>query len=162
DRQDPIEEAGGDLRESALQVGEEPEGAGPRGGVNGPALPGQRGRKSPLSIDPKLIISLAAVYVIWSSTYLAIRFVIAELPPLQGRPLHLVLVVLSPMCWALGSVLARRQSRAWRTGASLSSAMQMMTGGGALLVAGLVDGERLPAHASAGSWLAVGYLLVFG
>jgi drug/metabolite transporter (DMT)-like permease len=100
----------------------------------------------------------------WSS--LAIGFVgvlvLMGGPSLQGRPLHLVLIVLSPMCWALGSVLARRQSRAWRTGALLASAMQMMTGGGALIVAGLVDGERLPAHAGAGSWLAVGYLLVFG
>lgn len=230
---------------------------------------GSRAAARRLSINPRLIISLAAVYVIWSSTYLAIRFAIAELPPLlmaggrysiaglvmlaiarrrgaawpsaaqwlrvvpvgallflcgngfvvigelsvssggaavvcatmplwtgvwaalggerpswrdwlslaigfigvlvlmggpslQGRPLHLVLIVLSPMCWALGSVLARRQSREWRIGASMSSAMQMMTGGAALILAGVVDGERVPAHAGAGSWLAVGYLLVFG
>jgi drug/metabolite transporter (DMT)-like permease len=220
-------------------------------------------------MDPRLILSLAAVYVFWSSTYLAIRFAIAELPPLliaggryaiaglvmlaiarrrgaawpsagqwlrvvpigallflcgngfvvigeatvssggaavvcatmplwagvwaalggerpswrdwvslaigfagvlvlmggpslQGRPLHLVLIMLSPMCWALATVLARRQSGAWRIGASMSAAMQMMTGGATLLVAGLIDGERLPAHASATSWLAVGYLAVFG
>jgi len=220
-------------------------------------------------VDPRLILSLAAVYVFWSSTYLAIRFAIAELPPLlmaggryaiaglvmlaiarrrgaawpsagqwlrvvpigallflcgngfvvigeatvssggaavvcatmplwtgvwaalggerpswrdwvslaigfvgvlvlmggpslQGRPLHLALIVLSPMCWALATVLARRQSGAWRIGASMSAAMQMMTGGATLLVAGLIDGERLPAHASATSWLAVGYLAVFG
>jgi drug/metabolite transporter (DMT)-like permease len=257
DPRDAIDEAAADHREAALQVGGAPGGAEPRGAAR------------PLSIDPRLIISLAAVYVIWSSTYLAIRFAIAELPPLlmaggrytiaglvmlaiarrrgaawpsaaqwlrvvpigallflcgngfvviaelsvssggaavvcatmplwtgvwaalggerpiwrdwlslaigfvgvlvlmggpslQGRPLHLVFIVLSPMCWALGSVLARRQSREWRIGASLSSAMQMMTGGAALIVAGLVDGERLPAHAGAGSWLAVGYLLVFG
>ncbi|HEX3480759.1 MAG TPA: drug/metabolite exporter YedA [Kofleriaceae bacterium] len=230
---------------------------------------GPRGAARRLAINPRLVLSLAAVYLIWSSTYLAVRFAIAELPPLlmaggrysiaglvmlaiarrrgaawpsaaqwlrvvpigallflcgngfvvvgelsvssggaavvcatmplwsgvwgalggerpswrdwlslaigfagvlvlmggpslQGRPLHLVLIVLSPMCWALGSVLARRQSREWRIGASLGSAMQMLTGGAALIVAGLVDGERLPVHAGAGSWLAVGYLLVFG
>src|SRR5262249_2186329 len=50
----------------------------------------------------------------------------------------------------------------WRIGASLASAMQMLTGGATLFVAGLVDGERLPAHAGARSWLAGGYLLVFG
>jgi drug/metabolite transporter (DMT)-like permease len=220
-------------------------------------------------IDPRLVLSLAAVYVVWSSTYLAIRFAIAELPPLlmaggrysiaglvmlvvarqrgaawpsagqwlrvvpigallflcgngfvvigeatvssggaavvcatmplwagvwgalggeratwrdwlslaigfigvlvlmggpslQGRPLHLVLIMLSPMCWALATVLARRQSREWRIGAAMSSAMQMITGGATLFVASLIDGERLPAHASASAWLAVGYLLVFG
>jgi drug/metabolite transporter (DMT)-like permease len=237
--------------------------------ATGPATGTATAAATRRSIDPRLILSLAAVYVIWSSTYLAIRFAIAELPPLlmaggrysiaglvmlaiarrrgaawpsagqwlrvvpigallflcgngfvvigeltvssggaavvcatmpvwtgvwaalggerttwrdwlslaigfagvlvlmggpslQGRPLHLVLIVLSPMCWALGSVIARRQSREWRIGASLSAAMQMLTGGAALIVASLVDGERLPAHASAGSWLAVGYLLVFG
>jgi drug/metabolite transporter (DMT)-like permease len=273
ERRDPIFEVHDAHREVELQIGGEPPGGGPRGaargGVNGPALPGQRGRERPLSINPRLVISLAAVYVIWSSTYLAVRFAIAELPPLlmaggrysiaglvmlaiarrrgaawpsaaqwlrvvpigallflcgngfvviaelsvssggaavvcatmplwtgvwaalggersswrdwlslaigfvgvlvlmggpslQGRPLHLALIVLSPMCWALGSVLARRQSREWRIGASLASAMQMLTGGATLIAAGLVDGERLPAHAGAGSWLAVGYLLVFG
>jgi drug/metabolite transporter (DMT)-like permease len=44
----------------------------------------------------------------------------------------------------------------------MSSAMQMITGGGTLLVAGALHGEHVPAHAGAGSWLAVGYLLVFG
>lgn len=83
-------------------------------------------------------------------------------PSLAGQPLHLVLIVLSPACWALGSILSRRQSREWQIGASMSSAMQMITGGGALLVAGAVHGEALPAHASSASWLAVGYLLVFG
>jgi drug/metabolite transporter (DMT)-like permease len=59
-------------------------------------------------------------------------------------------------------VLARRQSREWQIGAAMSSAMQMITGGATLIVAGSIDGERLPAHASARAWLAVGYLLVFG
>ena len=220
-------------------------------------------------IDPRLILSLAALYLIWSSTYLAIRIALVELPPLllasarfaaaglvmlaiarrrgaawpsaaqwlrvmpsgallflcgngfvvlaeqsvssggaavvcatmplwtgvlaalggerptwrewlslgigfvgvlvlmggpslQGEPLHLVLVVLSPFCWALGSIVSRRQSRTSPAGSLLSSAMQMITGGGLLMVVGLGRGERLPAHASAGAWLAVGYLLVFG
>ncbi|HEX7842107.1 MAG TPA: drug/metabolite exporter YedA [Kofleriaceae bacterium] len=220
-------------------------------------------------IDPRLLLSLAALYLIWSSTYLAVRIAVAELPPLlmassrysaaglvmlaiarrrgaawpsaarwlrvvpsgallflcgngfvviaelsvssggaavvcatlplwtgvlaalggarpswrewlslaigfagvlvllggpslAGQPLHLVLIVLSPACWALGSILSRRQSREWQIGASMLSAMQMITGGGALLVAGAVHGEALPAHASARSWLAVGYLGVFG
>jgi drug/metabolite transporter (DMT)-like permease len=221
------------------------------------------------AVDPRLILSLAALYIFWSSTYLAIRFAIAELPPLlmaggryatagvvmlaiarwrgatwpapaqwlrvapvgallflcgngfvvigelsvssggaavvcatmplwtgvlaavsgerptwrewislvigfggvlvlmggpslDGRPLHLLLIVLSPMCWAMGSVLARRQARAWRIGSSMAAAMQLLTGGALLMVAGAIRGETLPAHAGAGSWLAVGYLLVFG
>lgn len=83
-------------------------------------------------------------------------------PSLAGEPLHLVLIVLSPACWALGSIRSRRQSREWQIGAAMSAAMQMITGGGTLLVAGALHGEHVPAHASAGSWIAVGYLLVFG
>jgi len=221
------------------------------------------------AIDPRLVIALLAVYLIWSSTYLAIRIAITELPPLvmagarycaaglvmlaiarrrgaawpsaerwlrvvpsgallflcgngfvvlaertvssggaavvcatmplwtgvlaalggerpswrewlslaigfvgvlvlmggpslSGEPIHLVLVVLSPMCWALGSVLSRRQAREWRFGALLASAMQMLTGGACLMIAGAIRGEQLPAHAGASAWLAVGYLAVFG
>jgi drug/metabolite transporter (DMT)-like permease len=220
-------------------------------------------------IDPRLVLALAAVYLIWSSTYLAIRFAIAELPPLlmaggryfaaglvmlaiarrrgaawptarqwlrvlpigallflcgngfvvlgeqtvssggaavvcatmplwtgvlaaltgerpswrewlslaigfigvlvlmggptlAGAPIHLVLIMLSPMCWALASVLARRQARTWASGAILSSAMQMLTGGACLMLVGGIRGESFPEHASAGAWLAVVYLAVFG
>ena len=42
-------------------------------------------------IDPRLVVCLVAVYLIWSSTYLALRIAVTELPPLfmasirQGR-----------------------------------------------------------------------------
>src|SRR5678815_1710381 len=42
------------------------------------------------------------------------------------------------------------------------SAMQMLTGGAALAAVAALRGERLPMHASTTSWLAVGYLWVFG
>lgn len=83
-------------------------------------------------------------------------------PSLQGRPLHIALILLAPVCWALGSVLARRFARSSRQDAVMSSAMQMLSGGAVLAVAGLACSERLPAHASAHAWLAVGYLVVFG
>ena len=221
------------------------------------------------AVDPRLIASLAAVYLIWSSTYLAMRIVVAELPPLlmasirysaaglvmlaiakrrsvawpsaaqwlrvvpvgallflggngfvaiaersvssggaavvcammplwtgvlaavsgerpsgrewlslivgfvgvlvlmggpslQGEPAHIALILLAPMCWSLGSILARRQARSDPADTFLSSAMQMLTGGAVLAAVAMIRGERLPAHASAGSWLALGYLLVFG
>jgi len=221
------------------------------------------------AIDPRLIASLAAVYLIWSSTYLAMRIVVAELPPLlmasiryssaglvmlaiakrrgvawpsarqwlrvvpvgallfvggngfvaiaelsvssggaavvcammplwtgvlaavsgerpsrrewlsliagfvgvivlmggpslQGKPLHILLILLAPMCWSLGSILARRHARSERTDTFLSSAMQMLAGGAVLAAVAMIRGERLPAHASTASWLALGYLLVFG
>jgi drug/metabolite transporter (DMT)-like permease len=221
------------------------------------------------AIDPRLIASLAAVYLIWSSTYLAMRIVVTELPPLltasmrfsaaglvmlaiakrrgaawpsarqwlavvpvgallfvggngfvaiaelsvssggaavvcammplwmgvlaavsgerpsrrewlsliagfvgvlvlmggpslQGEPLHILLVVLAPICWSLGSILARRHARSKQADTFLASAMQMLAGGAVLAAVAMVRGERLPAHASTASWLALGYLLVFG
>jgi drug/metabolite transporter (DMT)-like permease len=83
-------------------------------------------------------------------------------PSLQGRPLHIVLIVLAPVCWALGSILSRRHARSSPLDAFMSSAMQMLSGGAVLAIAGIARSERLPAHASAHAWLAVSYLVVFG
>jgi drug/metabolite transporter (DMT)-like permease len=220
-------------------------------------------------LDPRLIASLAAVYVIWSSTYVAIRIALAELPPLgmaslrfwfaglillavarrrgaawpsarqwlqvlpvggllflcgngfvaiseqsvssggaavvcatmplwtgvlaalagerpsrrewlslivgfvgvvvlmggpslQGQPVHIVLIVLAPVCWALGSILARRIARSTAMDTAMFSALQMITGSALLALVALARGEQLPLHASATSWLALGYLFVFG
>jgi drug/metabolite transporter (DMT)-like permease len=38
----------------------------------------------------------------------------------------------------------------------------MLTGGAALAAVALLRGERMPLDASATSWLALGYLLIFG
>jgi drug/metabolite transporter (DMT)-like permease len=223
----------------------------------------------PRGIDPRLIACLAAVYLIWSSTYLAMRIAVAELPPLfmagfrytaaglvmlaiarrrgaawpsaaawlrvvpagallflggngfvaiaertvssggaavvcatmplwagvfaaatgerpsrrewlallvgfvgvivlmggpslAGEPLHIVFIVLAPMCWAAGSILARRQAKTAHADTFLSSAMQMLTGGATLAAVALLRGEQFPSHAGTASWLALGYLLVFG
>ena len=222
------------------------------------------------AVDPRLILSLAAVYVIWSSTYLAIHVAVAELPPLlmaslrfvaaglvmlpialrrgaawpsardwlrvlpigallflggngfvalaqrsgvtsggaavvcammplwvgvlgavsgerpsrrewlslvigfvgvavlmggpslAGDPLFVALLIGSPICWALGSILARRLPGSIGRDPFLLPAMEMLTGGAVLAVTGGLLGERLPAHASTSAWLAVVYLCVFG
>ena len=234
-----------------------------------PAVPMSATTSAKPAIDPRLIASLAAVYLIWSSTYLALRIAVTELPPLliaslrysaaglvmlafakqrgvawpsarqwlrvvpvgallflggngfvaiaelsvssggaavvcammplwtgvltaisgerpsrrewlalvvgfvgvlvlmggpslQGEPSHIALLLLSPICWSLGSILARRQAKADRIDTLLSAAMQMISGGAVLAVVAMLCSERLPAHASTESWLALGYLLVFG
>lgn len=220
-------------------------------------------------IDPRLILSLAAVYVIWSSTYLAIRIAIVDLPPLltaslrfvaaglvllviamrrgatwptarewfrvapiggllflggnglvsiaqqsvssggaavvcammpvwmgvlawlsgerptrrewaslaigfigvfvlmggpslAGEPLHIAILVFSPMAWALGSILGRRLRGKAAEDSFMLPAMQMLTGGVILFVVAALRGERFPTDASASSWLAVAYLWLFG
>ncbi|HEY5926186.1 MAG TPA: EamA family transporter [Kofleriaceae bacterium] len=222
------------------------------------------------TVDPRLIASLASVYVIWSSTYLAMRIVVVDLPPLltaamrfaaagavmlaialrrgaklpslkdclrvapagvllfvggngfvsiasqsltsggiavvcatmplwvgvlgysigerptarewlslgvgfigvlvlmgspslAGEPIHIALVMGSPILWAAGSLWARRTkdvggAHGWLVG----PAVQMLTGGAALATIALLRGERIPLDASASSWLALGYLWIFG
>ncbi|MGE0551327.1 MAG: drug/metabolite exporter YedA [Kofleriaceae bacterium] len=226
----------------------------------------QSGRRA---IDPKLIASLAAVYVIWSSTYLAIRIAVETLPPLlmgsaryasaglvllvvamrrgarlphlrewlrvlpvglllflggngfvaisektvsssgaavvcammplwvgvlgvatrelptrrewlslivgfigvvvlmgspslDGEPLHVALLVAVPICWAAGTIYARKLPSSGDNDALVAPAMQMITGGVVLLIAGLAIGERVPSDATTSSWLALGYLWLFG
>jgi drug/metabolite transporter (DMT)-like permease len=222
------------------------------------------------SIDPRLLASLASVYIIWSSTYLAMRIVVIELPPLlsaamrfvaagvvmlaialrrgavlpsgrdwlrvapagillfvggngfvsiasqsltsggiavvcatmplwvgvlgyaigerptsrewlslfvgfvgvivlmgspslAGKPVHIALVVASPILWAAGSLWARRtRDVGGAHGGLVGPALQMLTGGTALAVIALLRGEQFPLDASATSWLALGYLWIFG
>ena len=80
-------------------------------------------------------------------------------PSLSGRPEHIALVIMSPICWATGSVLARRLPS---PGALMGPATQMLVGGVLLFAVGAVKGETVPAHASTNAWLALAYLCVFG
>ncbi|HWO17152.1 MAG TPA: EamA family transporter [Kofleriaceae bacterium] len=221
------------------------------------------------AVDPRLALSLLAVYVIWSSTYLAMHVVVAELPPLltaslrfesaglvlmlialrrgavwpklgdwlrvlpigallflggngfvsisqqsvssggaavvcammplwvgvlgvisgerpsrrewlslvlgfvgvavlmggpslAGDPLHVLVLIASPICWAMGSILARRLPGSLGRDPILLPAMEMMAGGAVLAAVGGAMGERLSAEASAGAWLSLAYLTVFG
>ena len=220
-------------------------------------------------VDPRLILSLAAVYIVWSSTYLAMRIMVADLPPLlmaslrfvgagavmlviarrrgatwptarewlrvapigallflggngmvsiaelsvssggaavvcatmplwvgvlgmvtgerpsrrewfslgvgfigvfvlmggptlSGEPVHIVLLMFSPVCWALGSILARKLPGKAAKDSFMLPAMEMLTGGVVLFVVAAFRGERIPTDAPAEAWLALVYLWLFG
>jgi drug/metabolite transporter (DMT)-like permease len=84
-------------------------------------------------------------------------------PSLGGDPLHVALAIGSPILWAAGSVFARRTGDIGGAhAATVGPAMQMLAGGVVLGLAGLLTGERFPSHGTTASWLALGYLLVFG
>ena len=53
------------------------------------------------AIDGKLVASLASVYVIWSSTYLAMRIVVHELPPLLSAAIRFAVAGAVMMIYAL-------------------------------------------------------------
>ena len=85
--------------------------------------------------------------------------------PAQGG-LHVggvLAILLGCVCWSLGSITSRHSQH----GASpaLASALQMLGGGGALLLAAVLHGDftRLDfATISGASWGAFAYLVVFG
>jgi drug/metabolite transporter (DMT)-like permease len=84
-------------------------------------------------------------------------------PTLAGDTRDIVLVICSPIMWAIGSLLARRNKDIGGAHAALvGPGLQMLTGGFVLAIAAPIHGESLPVNASTDSWLALAYLLVFG
>jgi drug/metabolite transporter (DMT)-like permease len=71
-----------------------------------------------------------------------------------------VALVLASASWGLGSVYAKRHPV--RTGPYISAALQMLSGGGALLLIGALSGEFGTVQFSRSGLLAVGYLVLFG
>ncbi|HTL32739.1 MAG TPA: EamA family transporter [Kofleriaceae bacterium] len=101
----------------------------------------------------------------WLSLFIGFAGVVFLLggPSLAGKPVHIVLVILSPMLWAAGSLLSRRTKDVGGDHAAfVGPSLQMLTGGLALGLLALVRGERFPLDAHATSWLALVYLFVFG
>lgn len=83
-------------------------------------------------------------------------------PSLAGEPHHIALVIAAPMCWALGSVLARRLPGPIGHDPFMLPALEMLTGGLSLALVAFVRGEQIPTDATTSSWLALGYLWLFG
>ena len=78
---------------------------------------------------------------------------------LQASPLAAFILILAPAGWALGSVWGRYLEQ---PPGLMASASQMLAGGGALLLASTLYGERMQQWPDAAGWLALAYLTVFG
>lgn len=71
-----------------------------------------------------------------------------------------LVVVFASSCWALGSYV---QPRLWLPGdVFVTTVYEMLFGGLILLSVGRVSGEHFTADYGARTWLALGYLVVFG
>ena len=70
-----------------------------------------------------------------------------------------LILMIAPIAWALGSLLARRLPL---PKGLMSAGAQMVTGGVILLAVALVHGERFPPDPSFKSVASVAYLIVFG
>lgn len=101
-------------------------------------------------MDPRLILALTAVYLIWGSTYLAIHYVVLELPPLMSSSLRFVAagLILMFIAFRRGAVWpsARDWLRVMPIGVLLflggngltSIAQQSVTSGGAAVVCAMM------------------------
>jgi drug/metabolite transporter (DMT)-like permease len=82
----------------------------------------------------------------------------------RGTSVVGVLIILGAAAvWALGTIMARRATIP--SSPALASGMELLAGGAALLVLSAATGEFSSFHVgevSARSWLALGYLIVFG
>lgn len=76
-----------------------------------------------------------------------------------GNPTGVVLIVLSPILWAFGSVWSRRVPMPQ---GMMSSAAQMIAAAPVLLLGGVLRGERFDHSPAASGWLALVYLTLIG
>jgi drug/metabolite transporter (DMT)-like permease len=77
----------------------------------------------------------------------------------QSTLVGTALLALAPILWAFGSIFA---SHLRRPDGLMASAAEMLGGGVALLMAGLVRGEAIPSTPNTTSLLALAYLSIFG
>lgn len=81
----------------------------------------------------RLVAAFAAVYVIWGSTYLAIRFAVETLPPLLMAGARFTIAGLLLLAWSRFVQRAQRPSQSdWRTGL-VSGALLLLGGNGAVV-----------------------------
>jgi drug/metabolite transporter (DMT)-like permease len=93
----------------------------------------------------RLLAAFAAVYVIWGSTYLAIRFAVETLPPLLMAGARFVIAGTILLLWARLRQRAERPSRRdWITGL-VSGALLLLGGNGAVVWAE----QRVPSGIAA-------------
>lgn len=106
-----------------------------------------RGQRPSLFEWVGLLIGFAGVFVL--------RFggELGEAPPIA------LILLLSPLCWAIGTVLSKSVPL---PKGPMATAAQMLAGGASMLVIGFAHGERFAGIPSLPSLLALAYLVVFG
>lgn len=78
-------------------------------------------------IEPLMALCFFAVYVIWGSTYLAIRFTVADLPPVFAAGIRFVIAGTALFVWSRLNGTPAPSSRQWRNLAVLGGMMFLIT-----------------------------------
>ncbi len=82
----------------------------------------------------QLVAAFAAIYLIWGSTYLAIRWAVETMPPLAMASARFVVAGSLMYAWSRASGIAKPRLDQWR-GAALSGCLLLAGGNGAVVVA---------------------------
>jgi drug/metabolite transporter (DMT)-like permease len=85
----------------------------------------------PSATRAQLITAFAAVYIIWGSTFLAIRYAIETMPPLLMAGIRFVIAGAILYAWAYFREGARANSKQW-IGTAIVGALLLMGGNGAV------------------------------
>lgn len=82
----------------------------------------------------KLVLAFAAIYIIWGSTYLAIRYAIETLPPLLMAGMRFILAGTALYVWARLRGVTRAERINWRA-AAIIGGLLLLGGNGAVVLA---------------------------
>jgi drug/metabolite transporter (DMT)-like permease len=78
---------------------------------------------------------------------------------LQANPIGAIAILIAAASWAFGSIFSRRVSL---PSGSMGFAAEMLTGGGFILLLGLIRGERISSEPTTQAWIAWIYLVFIG
>jgi drug/metabolite transporter (DMT)-like permease len=112
------------------------------------ALPDSR-TGSPLGLSPLLLLCLAATWLVWGSTYLAIKLALPSFPPFFQMGTRFLLAGVVLMAWARWRGATWPDRRQWRNALVVGT---LMLGGGM--------GGTAFAEVSVGSGLVVAFIAV--
>ena len=112
------------------------------------ALPDSR-TGSPLGLSPLLLLCLAATWLVWGSTYLAIKLALPSFPPFFQMGTRFLLAGVVLMAWARWRGATWPDHRQWRNALVVGT---LMLGGGM--------GGTAFAEVSVGSGLVVAFIAV--
>jgi drug/metabolite transporter (DMT)-like permease len=116
---------------------------------------------------PLFIALFAGMYGEWPSKMEVIGLVIGFVGvvvlnlggSLSGSPLGALTLIIAAICWAFGSAWSRKQDM---PAGPMNTTAQMLCASIALLLTGLLTGEKFPMHPTLSATLALAYLVVFG
>lgn len=99
---------------------------------------------SPVRLAPAILLALAAVYVIWGSTYLAIRLVLVDIPPFLQIGSRSLVAALLLFAWLRSRGVPWPDRRGWRA-AGIVGVLLIGGGTGGVAVAQQWVGSGLAA-----------------